>query len=106
MEALAGGGNAVLLAIIAVGLAGATIAGFLIARYRDERLFTHFMFGVTTTAAAGYLALLLAVSLTSSEKTLPQAEVRWFCGFYETRISHQPHLATASSTESSQLSPR
>ena len=81
MDALVGGGNAILLllTILTVGALGG-IAFF--ARRRNNHTLTRLALGVVGVIAVGYSALLLVASATSHERTLARGDVKWFCGFY------------------------
>lgn len=81
MDALVGGGNAILLLLTVLTVGALGVIGFF-ARRRNNRGVARLAVGVVGVIAIGYTALLLVASTTSHERTLARGEVKWFCGFY------------------------
>jgi hypothetical protein len=81
MDALVGGGNAILLLLTVFTVIVASVVAFLAYRRNNRRL-VRIVAGFVGLIVIGYGALLLIASATSSERTLTQGDVKWFCGFY------------------------
>jgi hypothetical protein len=81
MDALVGGGNAILLLLTVLGVGFAAVIAFLAYR-RNNRKLVRLIGAAVGVVAVGYVALLLVASATSHERTLARGEVKWFCGFY------------------------
>lgn len=81
MDALVGGGNAILLLLTILTVGALAVIAFL-AHRRSNRRATQVAALVVGVIAAGYATLLLVASATSREQTLARGEVKWFCGFY------------------------
>ncbi len=81
MNALIGGGNAILLLLTVLGLGGVALAALLDSRRQNRRLMKP-LATAGATVALGYATLVLVASVTSTDQTLAQGKVKWFCGFY------------------------
>ena len=81
MDTLQGGENA-MLAMFAAGAVALLVLGALRARRAGRRDPARLLGVLGGAVPVGYLALLLAASLTSHEKVLGLNQEKDFCGFY------------------------
>jgi hypothetical protein len=81
MDALVGGGNAILLLLTILTVGALAVIAFLAHRRKNPRA-TRVAALLVGVIAIGYTALLLVASATSRERTLARGDVKWFCGFY------------------------
>ncbi|MEO8192358.1 MAG: hypothetical protein ABI681_00815 [Gemmatimonadales bacterium] len=81
MEALVGGGNAILLLLTGMAVVGALLIAFIAFRRDQPRVARTFLGGGTIIALL-YAGGVIAASAGSSEKILARGETKWFCGFY------------------------
>jgi hypothetical protein len=81
MTELVGGGNAILLLLTGMALAGAGAVAFLAVRRKKHGVARTFIGGAAILALA-YGGGVLAASAASREVTLAPGDTKWFCGFY------------------------
>lgn len=81
MDALVGGGNAILLLLTVLAVGALALIAF-IAHRRNNRGISRLSLLAIAAIAVGYTTLLVVASATSREKTLARGDVKWFCGFY------------------------
>lgn len=79
--ALVGGGNAILLLLTGLAVAGALGVAFIASRRRKARTAKSFATGAAIIAAL-YAGGVIAASGASKEETLAPGDTKWFCGFY------------------------
>lgn len=80
-ETLVGGGNAILLLLTGLAVAGALILAFVASRRQRTRSARTFVTGAAILALL-YSGGLITASAASREETLAAGDTKWFCGFY------------------------